>query len=689
MRGTTEVPYRSGAGAALVRAWVAGLLVLCLTEYVQVGWIYGTFADPDRLAGFGGRLLLLHLPNAVCVALAAWAAAAAHPAPHRHHRGRHLLAACAVPAVAQVLNLAIQRDRAGVEGVLMSCAVVAAGTATGVAVARLREPDPGPGTDRGAGGPYAGGGPYAAGAPYAGPRTRGRSPYGRSPYGRAPYDRGATAMEYLGSVLLVGALVLGIGAAGIGGSLTTRLLCAVGALGGGTGGCAGGGNQAGGPPLTDADFEPPLCQLSSVTDKAGSKAKVLFFEWGQEYGFQQQVFQAKEDVNGDGVIDGKDQYVFVTFTDAASAALKKDFKPGMKVGRFGADKVELGAGIKVTNGDTWVFRSPEEAARFRDDLEKLKMYETMRKSPGGADASLGNGILAIFGKGPLAEEERIRKRVEEKLGDRHIGYGKVGLELSAGAGLKLSAADEKKLSATLGGNFKFSPEATWTDNDFKGTKSYTYTAALEYGTKVGYEAGGLSGEAGATTVRTGALTVTYDKKTGELIRIDMTQTIEEGGTKDGVKGGGDNGKKDDDKRGGSAGVKGTNNTTGIQVITNSISFEPGPKGAADRALAQAWLDGRGDNAAPFLYLFGDRAPTTRPGPDDPFGQLLFDKGRSSRTRYTGTTDAAEYGFELNLGLSLGFSVNTEKKEEVLNEAEFLGAPRNGTRGYVPYSYCAN
>ncbi|MFB9514206.1 hypothetical protein [Streptomyces purpureus] len=506
--------------------------------------------------------------------------------------------------------------------------------------------------------------------------------------GRLRSDRGATATEYMGTVVVVAAVIGALTTTGIGAQIAGKIAAEICRLTGGAN--CGGGNQNTAAPPKDADFEPPLCQISAISDKAGAKAKFLFIEWGQEYGFQEQRFKAKTDINKDGVINDKDELVMVTFTDAASLGAKKDFSPKAKIGKLGSDKIELGAGIKVTNGDTWVFESEEEAKRFRDDIEKLKMYEIRRKSPGGADASVGDSILYLFGKGPLKDEEETRERIERDLGNnRQISYGKVGVEGSAAGGIKISAGDDKKLSATLGGNAKITPEVTWTDNKYKNNKSYTYSASIEYGTKVGYEAGAINGESSASTTQTGTITVTKDKTTGKIIRIDMTRTVEKGATKDGAKVKGDNGKKDDDKKDGSVGGKGTDTQTGIDVYTNTVTFPTGPEGDADRAIAEKWLDGYGDNTAPFTYMFDEHAPTKRPGADDPFGRLLFDKGKSSKTRYTGKTDAAEYGFDLNLGLSLGFSVSTEKKEEMLNDAQFLGAPRGDQRSYVPYSYCAN
>ncbi|MFV8187828.1 hypothetical protein [Streptomyces sp. AF1B] len=523
------------------------------------------------------------------------------------------------------------------------------------------------------------------------PRRRRRHAYDGSGVRRRHVydDSGATGTEYLGMVVVSAAIVLGISATGLGQTIYGKLSAEICKVAGG--GNCGSSNQSPDKPLTDADFEPALCQVSSVTDKAGSKAKILFWEIGNEYGFQEQHLKAKTDVNHDGKVDDKDELVYLTFTDAASVGAKKDFKPGMKLGKFGTDKVEIGAGIKVTNGDTWVFESPDEAKQFRDDVEKLQMYQMRREMPGGADASLGDSIAYLFGTGPLKDEEETEKRVKDHLGgNRQITYGKVGLDASASAGIKFSLADEKKLSATLGGNFKYSPEVTWTDNAYKNTKSYTYSSSIEYGTTTGYQAGPLSGDYSASRTQTGTVTVTYDKTTGKLVRIDMTRTVEDGRQKDGAKVGGDNGKSGKDKRGGSVGEKGTDSSTGIEIVTNSVSFDPGPAGDKDRAIGEQWLDGNNEQiATPFQYMFDGHAPTSRPGADDPFGQLMFDKGRSSRMTYTGEVNAAEYGFELNLGLSLGLSISTEKKSETLDDAQFLGAPRGTSRSYLPYSYCAN
>ncbi|MGK5549737.1 DUF3488 domain-containing protein, partial [Streptomyces sp. URMC 127] len=636
--GEASAP-RFGVVFSLVRSWAAGLVVTAVTGYLLGGLLTEALATPERLESFGWRLALLHVPGLLVVTLSVLAAARLHPGPYRQSLPLHLLASLAVPAAVTLRNLLSSWDPLVAEGLWTGVASLVFGGTGALLLDRLRD--------------------------------------GRHDRGRHPWDDlGQSATDYIGMLVVVVAVIAGLLATSAGRSIGGQIkekICR--AFGGSCG--AGGGTEAGGK--KDADFEPPLCNIATVADTAGSEAKIAWFKWGNEYGFQQQTFQAKTDVNGDGKVDGKDQKVYLTFTDAASVGATGEWKPGLKVGKLGADKVELGAGVKVTNGDTWAFDSPEQAEKFRKDIEVMKTWETSAKYGGMGG---GNWYSAYkYGKE--------REKIEKKLGDRHIGYGKIGLEASAEAGLKISAADEKKLSAQLGGKFKFSPEVTFTNNDINGTKAYTYSAGMEYGGKTGVEAGGLSGSSEGTVARTGTMTVTRDKETGKLTRIDMTQTIDRKGN-DGGKASGskDNGKSGDDKKGGGAKAGGSSKTSDVDVVTNSIVFEKGAKGDKDRDVAEKWLDGYGDNTAPFSYMFGDHAPTTRPGDDDRFGQLLFDKGMSSKMHYNGESSAAEYGFDLTLGLSLGFKVTTEHSNQKLDEAQFLGAPANGKRGYVPYSYCA-
>ncbi|UCA53278.1 hypothetical protein LEL86_30120 [Streptomyces sp. WA6-1-16] len=647
------VPYPPQQGSrffALTRSWVIGGLVYLALGFVMSRVLVDLLATEERLETFGWRLALLHLPALVVTLLTVLSATRVLPEEHRESsRTVYLLAALTVPLAGLLYGFAVAGDVVGIEGVLMPAVSLAAGAASGVAVDRLleeratRTPEP--------------------------PR-----------YSYNWRDGGATATEYLGLVVLVTMLIGAMAMAGVGGQIGERLRCAISSMAGGGGSCSSGGQDPEAQPKTDADYEPKMCQVSSISDTAGGKVKIGWFEWGEEYGFQQKVSQASTDVNGDGKVDGDDKVVSMTFTDAASAGATAS-TPGVKLGSLGKADVDIGGGIKITNGDTWIFASEEEAQQMRDDIEEMKMWETSTKHSGG----YGGGWYSAM---KWAEK---KEDIERKIGDKKISYSTVGLNAYADGGLSVKGGDEDELGAKLGGKAKFSPEVTITKDDVNGNESYTYTAKLELEGKAGGNVGPVKGTVGGKQNRTGAITVTRDQKTGKIVRIDMTQTVESGSTSGKVEVGGDNGESGQDKRGGKGSASDSSGETGIDVVTNSIVFGKDTDAAteAKRGIAEQWLDGSGNNTAPFEYLFGDHGMENRPDGNDPFQQLMFEDGLSSTMRYTGESDAQEFGFEISLGMSLGFSLSTEEKKETLTDAQFLGAPRGDARTYLPYSYCAN
>ncbi|MEU1123211.1 hypothetical protein ABZ371_06405 [Streptomyces sp. NPDC005899] len=645
------VPAQGGGGwfFPLSRSWAAGALVYIAAGFVLTRALVETLATDDRLQLFGWRLALLHLPGVAVTALTVLAASRALPDPQRESPVLRLLGALAVPVAGLAYGYAVSWDVVGTEGLLMPVVSMVTGSAVGLALDRLVE-------GRGTGSPA-------------------QAPHGRSYHWR---DAGATATEYLGVIVLVVALIGALATAGLGGRIGEGIRCAISSLTGDGAGCTAGGNGTA-KPKTDADYEPALCQVSSISDTAGGKVKIGWFEWGEEYGFQQKVAQAKADVNEDGKVDENDKLVYMTFTDAASAGVNAS-TPGAKLGKLGKADVDIGGGIKITNGDTWVFRSEADAQKMRDDIEEMKMWETSMKHSGGYGGGWYSGMK-------WAEKT---EDIEKKIGDKKISYSTLGINVYADGGLSIKAGDENKLGAKLGGKAKFSPDVTITKDDVKENESYTYTAKLELEGKVGGNAGPLGGTAGAKDTRTGALTVTRDQKTGKIVRIDMTQTVEKTSTSDKGEAGGDNGEKGKDKRGGKGSVTDSSGDTGIEVRTNSIVFgkETDEDTEAKRAVAEQWLDGSGDNTAPFAYMFGDHSLQQKPAGTDPFEQLMFQDGLSSTMLYLGETDAQEFGFEVSLGMSLGFSVSDEHKKETLTDARFLGAPRGDKRAYLPYSYCA-
>ncbi|WP_392672299.1 hypothetical protein [Streptomyces sp. LN785] len=631
----------------LTRSWSVGALAYIITGFLMSRGLVETLATDERLQQFTWRLALLHVPGVITSLLTVLAAARVLPEEWRGSRPVYLAAALGVPVAGLVYGLFVSWHLVGVEGVLMPVVVLLTGSAVGLAVDRLLEDEDGAESV--------------------------------TPHSYSWRDGGATAMEYLGVIVLVVTMIGAMAMAGVGGQIGERIRCAIGSLGGSGGGCATSGGNPTAKPKTDADYEPKLCQVSSVSDTVGDKVKIGWFEWGNEYGFQQKVSQANTDVNGDGKVDENDKLVYMTFTDAASAGVNAS-TPGVKLGKLGKADVDVGGGIKITNGDTWVFKSEEDAKKMRDDIEEMKMWETSTKYSGAYGGGWYSGMKWADKK----------EDVEKQIGNKKISYSTIGLNVYADGGLNISAGDESALGAKLGGKAKFSPDVTISKDDVNGNESYTYTAKLELEGKVGGSAGPLSGTAGAKDTRTGAITVTRDQKTGKIVRIDMTKTVESGSTSDKGEVKGDNGKTDGDKRGGKAGATDSSGETGIEVQTNSIVFGKDTDQAteAKRAVAEQWLDGNGNNTAPFEYMFGDKSMQQKPDGSDPFDQMMFQDGLSSTMQYHGETDAQEFGFEVSLGMSLGFSISDEHKKETLTDAQFLGAPQGDKRSFLPYSYCA-
>ncbi|MFF2652079.1 hypothetical protein [Streptomyces sp. NPDC058045] len=131
---------RSAGVFAFIRAWAVGILVLLITEYIQMNALYGPVTGDKGPESFGSALLLVHLPNLVCVTLATWAAATVHPEPQSERPLQHAVAACAVPVAAQFLSLSVLWGRPGFDalGLWLSNGVLLAGCALGWTADKLR-----------------------------------------------------------------------------------------------------------------------------------------------------------------------------------------------------------------------------------------------------------------------------------------------------------------------------------------------------------------------------------------------------------------------------------------------------------------------------------------------------------------------------------------------------------------------
>ncbi|WP_328894380.1 hypothetical protein [Streptomyces sp. NBC_00236] len=510
-------------------------------------------------------------------------------------------------------------------------------------------------------------------------------------------DRGATAFEYLGTILVVVALIGGMAAAGLGGKITDRIQCLVSSIGGGSAGCGGGkeGEASGDP---NAEFEPLTCATVTKSGTQGGKFGVSFetlgIEFGGEFGFEETTTKAKTDVNKDGKIDDNDEQVSLTFTDAGSVKGTEKPKARIKIGDVGKDKVEIGAGLTVTTGDTWVFDSQEEADQFRKDLEEYKKLSRLNKLSNLSPIVGGSTEIASwFGKGPKAKESRLKDNIEDRLGNKHITTQKISLEVAAQAGFQFGAGmnapdttnpdgtttPAPKPGATVEAGVKISGshEVTLTQNHINNTDAYTYQAKATGGAYAKGEAGPVKAGAEAAGSAAGAITVTVDSKTGKVKSITMTRTLEGKAEANAGLKGDVNGNK-----------KGGGTTT--QVITTTVPLDDKNMTQAESdAIKAQMFSGQGMNSA-FNYLFtGTPVPTKDPGAGDPFGHYAFNHGQVSKQEYDGSSSSEEIGLDINLEIAgINGAYTTSESEKSLTKAEFLGAPSGGQRSFFPYSYCA-
>ena len=52
---------------ALMRSWAVGILVLVISEYVQIRVVYDNLVGPEGVGSFAAALAFVHVPNLLCV----------------------------------------------------------------------------------------------------------------------------------------------------------------------------------------------------------------------------------------------------------------------------------------------------------------------------------------------------------------------------------------------------------------------------------------------------------------------------------------------------------------------------------------------------------------------------------------------------------------------------------------------
>lgn len=384
--------------------------------------------------------------------------------------------------------------------------------------------------------------------------------------------------------------------------------------------------------VADEDYEPERCLQTRLTDVSGYQVEVVL-TLGEEFSFITETYS-----NGE---------TRLTLVDNSTLEASLGAGAGVNVGKvfqLGAE-ISVGGGVSLPNGSTWVFDDPEEAAGFADDLRTQQKIElTKSVSP-----IIGWGVEQIWGP-DLPEPDITRQAVETT----------VSAQAMAGLKLGRDRDDEAEGGPSTGGIDGWTVNPKLLVEGGVGVKSVLGQSSdsRDGSTITTYELGGTAHINANWVVdkrkpavgRTGTMSVVQDED-GGITRLILSQTQ-------------------------ATGLTSTVTTTSVTVGTPE-----------EQAMVEDWLGLVADDQV-IPLTWDSMAPTELGDDPSPFERWLFDNGRTSRVHYDNENNVYDVSAGAKLGVSLGLGGTWGGESMAVNGAEYLGAPSDGVREYVPYDTCA-
>ena len=460
-------------------------------------------------------------------------------------------------------------------------------------------------------------------------------------------ERGQTAPEYVGILAFVVAIVLLVVAAGpgIGGTIVERILCIV------TGGDCSGGEE------TDPNdvFRPDDCDVYTRTTSDNGTVQVAIFTLGADYGFTR-----TEKSNGETEI---------MFVDLGELGLEGGIGGKFEVNGEGADvSADIKGRLGLSNGDTWVFDSPEEADEFEGWLRREKNED--RISAFSPAFGIANGIYEwATGEEDVPDPRRTFWEVSESVEGSASGrVATAGGELEGGAALAIGGMTDR-------------------GEDLDDPSDDTSTEFFSVDFDAAFDVGLLTVEAGAGYSGEGVMKLKRNAD-GEIVELEIVDTSE--GSLSGLTADIDAGRltwglfMEELQDLESLSLSSDDSETNTIVSTTKLDLT----NAADRAVAEEWFMGMGgfagavENASP---IGGVDAADGNAG--DAFSQLLYDQARVSVVEYDGQRSGLDIAAEVALGLKLGAALGTSETDSRAIEALFLDSPVDGQRTLIPFTEC--
>lgn len=408
----------------------------------------------------------------------------------------------------------------------------------------------------------------------------------------------------------------------------------------------------------DANLLPTRCEVYQKQEKAGFSTYIGIFKFGDEFAFMEQQ-----------MADGTYRMTLIPHNaeigvEGKLFQLKGEGGKNFKVG----GEAKIGAYLKGSVGDTWVFKDKGEADSFRDGIfENQAAMDAMSRNPGA-------GLYYWLNPPP-------------EIPDPSMTTATTRLEAGANAELGLSAKDSKAekhfdIGTGLNGKARVGGQvAVREDNRKPDDPSYPLTATtyqldgqLGAGSEV---AGGGVENLGDWT---GAVRVTRNKQ-GEPVEIMYLTSVEESLVgKNRVGGKGDSAK---------GGYKGKDGDSLLQESRTVIDL----KTPEDRRIAEKYLDEEGLLGMPALAFNqvmdeGDSLLTEPPAGASEVEKLMYEKAWVSSTAQDKTSTTDTFGGKIALGAGLGMKVYTGSSEARTVESEYLGAPgTDGRRRFEEFPDC--
>lgn len=424
-------------------------------------------------------------------------------------------------------------------------------------------------------------------------------------------------------------------------------------------------------------YQPEKCMVSKSKDTYGGSVSVAFIEVGMDVTFIRQEFS-----------NGK---VRLTAMGSNSVGAVTGIGAEVSFGKVlnaGAE-VEASAGLKIQAGDTWVFDSPKAADRFIENYRATYVQEAVANSnpvfnaidwawdgiTGGPDiteptitrqsislkvAANGNAGLGVEVPGIVSNDQRAPRGGGDdgsgsdpdsgSDGDASGADGSSGDSQNDGNNNDPHAQDERPVVSPgleAGAGVNATGKVIVSHNHKTGERSVTYKLGGGAEAGVSY----IVGNSDVNASVTGAMRITRNKN-GQVVSVRFTRA------------------------------------TTVNGETSIVRTELAVDNPRQRKIVTRWLGSNNDAATTAQLTWDSMVPTERPAPQaSPFQRLMYREAEATKTTYSSSTNAQQIGAEVKYGLVLGAEVHHLSKSLNVESSEYLGAPRDGSRGYVTYEEC--